>query len=152
MGEVRVQPQDFDAGIEIAQLGRAGAGAGAIASFVGIVRSDPSAPIAAMVLEHYPGMTERQIAMIAAEAETRFALTGCTIIHRFGRLAPGAQIVFVGTAAPHRKAALDGVTYLMDWLKTHAPFWKQEVLEDGTERWVQPKGTDDAAVAKWSGK
>jgi molybdopterin synthase catalytic subunit len=149
VSDVRVQSQDFDAGAEIARLAEAGTRAGAIASFVGIVRSEPDAPITAMVLEHYPGMTERQIATIAAQAETRFALTGCTIIHRFGRLAPGAQIVFVGAAAPHRRSALDGVTYLMDWLKTHAPFWKQEVLEDGTERWVEAKGADDAAAARW---
>jgi molybdopterin synthase catalytic subunit len=149
MARILVQAELFDAGAELARLHQAGPEAGAIASFVGVVRSSAAHPITAMVLEHYPAMTSKAIARIAAEAETRFALLSCTIIHRHGRLLPGDPIVFVGAAAPHRHAALDAVTFLMDWLKTKAPFWKQEITLDGRATWVEAKPTDDTAAARW---
>jgi molybdopterin synthase catalytic subunit len=145
-----VQPEDFDVGAEIAQLTHGSAEAGAAASFVGIVRSNPAHPITALNLEHYPGMTEAAIARIAGQAAARFSLHSCTIIHRVGRLHPGERIVFAGAAAPHRQAALDAVSFLMDWLKTKAPFWKQEFLPDGESRWVQAAAADDDAAARWS--
>ena len=152
MARVMVQAEDFDVGFEIGRLGHAGdtgSAAGAVASFVGVVRSGAAEPITAMTLEHYPGMTEAAIAAIVAEAEARFDIMGCTVIHRVGRLLPGARIVFVGVAAAHRHAALDAVGFLIDWLKTRAPFWKQEELSDGGSRWVEAKLQDDEAAARW---
>jgi len=136
MRRVLVQCEDFEPGAEIARLGDAAAGG--IASFVGIVRvgSDPARRVAALTLEHYPGMTEKALERIAAEAEARWALTGCTIIHRIGRLLPGENIVFVGAASAHRAAALEACGFLIDWLKTGAPFWKAEEFEDGGREWV----------------
>ncbi len=150
MARIRVQREDFDAGAEIARLGADARGeAGAVASFVGIVRSDAARPIVAMTLEHYPGMTEAAIAAIAAEAVPRFSACGCTVVHRVGRLLPGEQIVFVGVAASHRQAALQAVTFLMDWLKTRAPFWKMEELAGGERRWVEARVEDDEAASAW---
>jgi molybdopterin synthase catalytic subunit len=102
------------------------------------------------VLEHYPGMTERALQKIADEAWARWPLTGCTVIHRVGRLVPGAPIVLVLTASAHRAAALDSCAFLIDWLKTSAPFWKREEFADGRERWVEAKASDDAAAARWA--
>ena len=144
-----VQPQDFDAGAEIVGLSHGSAEAGAVASFTGIVRSNAAHPIIALNLEHYPGMTEAAIGRIAVQAAARFSLLSCTIIHRVGRLQPGDQIVFAGAAAPHRQSALDAVSFLMDWLKTKAPFWKQEFLPGGDARWVQAATADDDAAARW---
>ncbi len=144
-----VSHEDFDVGAQTAALLAASPGAGGLASFVGIVRSDAARPIAALTLEHYPGMTERALADIAAHAQARFGLLGCTIIHRHGRLLPGEQIVLVLAAAAHRAAALDGCGFLIDWLKTSAPFWKKEHLADGTEHWVEAREADDAAAARW---
>ncbi len=147
MARILVQEADFNAGAEIALL--SAAGGGAVASFVGVVRSDADAPVTSMRLEHYPGMTETAIAEIAGEAERRFALLACTVIHRVGLMPAGAQIVFAGAAAAHRHAALDAVTFLMDWLKTKAPFWKQEFFAGGAARWVEAKAADDAVAVHW---
>jgi molybdopterin synthase catalytic subunit len=136
MRRILVQHEDFDTGAEIARLGDAAAGG--IASFVGIVRvgSDPARRVAALTLEQYPGMTETALTRIAAETQARWGLTGCTIIHRIGRLLPRDNIVFVGTASAHRAAALEACGFLIDWLKTGAPFWKAEEFEGGGREWV----------------
>ena len=151
MARILVQHEAFEAGAEIVRLGQGGSEAGAIGCFVGVVRSDAARPIIAMTLEHYPAMTQAALARIAAIAEARFALLSCTIIHRVGRLVPGEQIVFVGAAAAHRHAALEAVAFLMDWLKTRAPFWKQELLETGEAQWVEARDTDDVSAARWDG-
>jgi len=147
MPRIHVQAHDFETGVEIARLNAAGAGA--IASFVGVVRSTADRPLTAMVLEHYPTMTEAAITRIAEDAERRFDLLSCTVIHRFGRLAAGEQIVFAGAAASHRQAAIDAVAFLMDWLKTKAPFWKQEITADGQAKWVEAAALDDEAAQRW---
>lgn len=147
MATVRVQQEAFDPGVEAAALAAGRHDVGGLASFVGLCRADDG--IRAMTLEHYPGMTERAIAAICAEAEQRWPLTGCTVIHRVGRLEPGAPIVLVLTASSHRAAALESCAFLIDWLKTRAPFWKREELADGSERWVEAKEADDAAAARW---
>ncbi len=120
---------------------------GGVGCFVGVVR-DSTGDLQALTLEHYPGMTERALAEIAAEAATRWALLGCTVIHRYGRLLPGAPIVLVLTTSPHRQAALDSTAFLIDWLKTRAPFWKQEERRVGTH-WVAARAEDDSAAARW---
>ncbi|MBR0683912.1 molybdenum cofactor biosynthesis protein MoaE [Roseomonas eburnea] len=148
MAKVLVQEAPFDAGAETAALSAGRADVGGIASFLGICRGDDG--LAAMVLEHYPGMTERAIARIAAEAEQRWPLTGCTVIHRVGRILPGEPIVLVLTASAHRAAALESCAFLIDWLKTRAPFWKREEFAAGTHRWVEARAEDDAAAARWA--
>ena len=145
---VRVQEAVFDLGTESALLTAGREDVGGLASFVGLCRADDG--LAALVLEHYPGMTERAIERIAAEACARWPLTGCTVIHRIGRLPPGAPIVLVLTASSHRAAALESCAFLIDWLKTRAPFWKREEFADGPSRWVEAKAADDAAAARWS--
>ncbi len=150
MARIVVQEPDFDAGAELARLH--GEATGGIASFTGIVRAkdDPAAArVTALTLEHYPGMTERALAAVAAEAEARFTLTGCTIIHRVGRLLPGQNIVFVGAASPHRADALAATAFLIDWLKTSAPFWKLEEYAEGTAHWVEARQADEAAAKAW---
>jgi molybdopterin synthase catalytic subunit len=147
MPRISVQEAVFDLAAESAALAAGRDDIGGIASFVGICRADDG--IAAMVLEHYPGMTEKALAGIAAEAERRWPLTGCTIIHRVGRLEPGAPIVLVLTASAHRSAALESCTFLIDWLKTGAPFWKREEFADGTTRWVEARAEDAAATSRW---
>ena len=150
---VRVQEADFDLGAESARLTAGRKDVGGLASFVGLCRADDGPGgqrLAALVLEHYPGMTERAIARIAGEACARWPLTGCTVIHRIGRLPPGAPIVLVLTASSHRAAALESCAFLIDWLKTRAPFWKREEFADGASRWVEAKAADDAAAARWS--
>jgi len=142
---IRVQPEDFDTAAEIARL-NASTDVGAVATFTGHVRADDG--LIALTLEHYPAMTEREIARHAAEAEKRWPLLGITIIHRVGRLVPGDRIVFVGVASSHRQAAFEACAFLMDYLKVHAPFWKQEEREGGT-RWVEAKSTDDDAARRW---
>ena len=149
MARILVQSEDFDAGAEIGRLGAHGTDAGAIGCFVGVVRSDAARPVTGMVLEHYPAMTQTALAHIAARAEARFALRACTIIHRVGSLLPGEQIVFVGAAAAHRHAALEAVAFLMDWLKSKAPFWKKETLANGEARWVEATFSDDEATSRW---
>jgi molybdopterin synthase catalytic subunit len=147
MPRISVQEAVFDLAAESAALSAGRDDIGGIASFVGICRADDG--IAAMVLEHYPGMTEKALAAIAAGAERRWPLTGCTIIHRVGRLEPGAPIVLVLTASAHRSAALESCAFLIDWLKTGAPFWKREEFADGTSRWVEARAEDEAATSRW---
>lgn len=149
MATVRVQESAFDMAAEQAALSAGRTDVGGIASFVGLCRADEG--LAALVLEHYPGMTERALAGIAAEAEARWPLTGCTVVHRVGRIRPGEPIVLVLTASVHRAAALEACAFLIDWLKTGAPFWKREEFPDGREHWVEAKDSDDAAAARWQG-
>ena len=147
---VRVQLEDFDLAAELAGLTRGNRSVGGVVSFVGLVRDMAGGtPITAMTLEHYPGMTERTLAEIEAEARRRWPLEEALIIHRHGRLAPGDQIVLVATASAHRQAAFEACHFLIDWLKTQAPFWK---LEDGPagSRWVEARDGDDIAAARWS--
>jgi molybdopterin synthase catalytic subunit len=139
---IRIQHEDFDIAAEIAALERAGAGA--VASFTGIVRGEASA----LLLEHYPGMTEREIVRHVGEARKRWPLTDVTIIHRIGRLVAGENIVLVAVASAHREAAFRACEFLIDYLKTRAPFWKQEE-SDGATTWVEAKPSDEAALEKW---
>jgi molybdopterin synthase catalytic subunit len=146
---IRVQRQDFDVGAEIAALGAGNHAVGGVAVFIGLVREMAGdAAIGAMTLEHYPGMTERLLARIEAEAAERWPLEATLIIHRVGRLAPGERIVLVATASAHRQAAFEACEFLVDWLKTKAPFWKLEERESGAE-WVAAKASDDTAAARW---
>lgn len=147
MATLRVHEKDFDVSAELTALTAGRSDIGGIGCFVGVVRSGGG--LAAMTLEHYPGMTERAIRQITDEAERRWRLLGCTVIHRVGRLAPGAQIVLVLAAAAHRAEALDATAFLIDWLKTKAPFWKYEEFADGSGQWVDAKEADDAASARW---
>jgi molybdopterin synthase catalytic subunit len=149
MPRVLVQAEDFDPGAELAALQAAAPHAGGIGSFLGIVRSTEAHPITALTLEHYPAMTIPAMTRIALDAEQRFGLLACVVIHRFGRLLPGERIVLVAAAALHRRAALHGTEFLIDWLKTKAPFWKQEQLPDGTARWVSAVAEDEAEAEKW---
>jgi molybdopterin synthase catalytic subunit len=150
MATVRVQTADFDLAAETRALTAGRTDIGGIASFVGTVRDSAGGrAIADMTLEHYPGMTERAMAAIAMEAERRWELQGCTLIHRVGRLGPGDNIVLVLAASPHRQAALEACSFLIDWLKTRAPFWKKERFADGREAWVAARDADDAAAARW---
>ncbi len=144
-GEIRIQRQDFDAGVETAALTN-GVDAGAVASFVGLVRGDDG--LTAMTLEHYPGMTEREIAGHMAEAYKRWPILAARIVHRVGKLEPGEHIVFVGVAAAHRRPAFEAAQFLMDYLKTRAPFWKQEE-RGGSTSWVEAKSEDEKAVNRW---
>jgi molybdopterin synthase catalytic subunit len=150
MARIQVQEALFDVAAESAALTAGRTDVGGVASFLGVCRGDDG--LAAMVLEHYPGMTERALGRIAAEAEARWPLTGCTVIHRVGRILPGEPIVLVLTASAHRAAALESCAFLIDWLKTKAPFWKREEFADGDARWVAAKNEDDAAAARWSVK
>ena len=146
---VRVQREDFDVGAEIAELTRGNPRIGGVASFIGLVRDIADGTgVSAMTLEHYPGMTEKQLATIVAEAKQRWPLEGCLVIHRYGRLEPTEQIVLVVTTSSHRQAALESCAFLIDWLKTRAPFWKVEDTAQGA-RWVEARASDDAAAAKW---
>jgi molybdopterin synthase catalytic subunit len=150
MARVAVQAADFDVGREMAALTAGRTDIGGIGCFVGTVRATAGGrPITAMTLEHYPAMTERAMAAIGAEAEGRWGLLGCTLIHRVGRLRPGEGIVLVLAAAAHRQAALEATAFLIDWLKTSAPFWKKESFADGTEAWVTARAEDDRAAARW---
>ena len=146
---VSVQREDFDIAAEIARLSAADADIGAVVSFTGLVRQmTADGPITAMELEHYPGMTERALEEIAAEAEARWPLQGVRVIHRYGPLKPGERIVLVLTASRHRQAAFEAAEFLMDYLKTRAPFWKKED-HAGNARWVDAGDADDSAVARW---
>lgn len=143
---VRVQTDDFDLGAEASALSGAG-DTGAVVTFTGVVRG--SDDVDAMTLEHYPGMTEAALAEIEAEAQARWPLTGSLIIHRVGRLLPGEQIMMVAAASRHRKAAFEAAEFLMDYLKTRAPFWKKEEV-GGAARWVDAREVDDEAAARWA--
>ncbi len=140
---IKIQGEDFDIAAEMAALAEGGADIGAVASFTGHVRAEDG--LTALVLEHYPAMTAREIARHVAEAQARWPLGGVTIIHRVGRLAPGERIVLVAVAASHRGAAFEACQFLMDYLKLHAPFWKQEE-RGGVARW---KPADADAAARW---
>lgn len=147
---VRLQGADFDAAAEAALLTRGRTDVGAVVTFTGICRgSEGGAPVTAMVLEHYPGMAEAEIARHVEQAEARWPLLGVTIIHRYGRLVPGDNIVLVVTAASHRGDAFAAAEFLMDYLKTRAPFWKQEERPGGAV-WVDAKTADDAAADRWA--
>lgn len=150
---VSVQQEDFDVGAELNTLRAGNVAIGGICSFVGLVRDfqhhkDDPENVVAMTLEHYPGMTEKELQRIEAEARKRWDLEEVRIIHRFGRLEPGDQIVLVITASSHRQNAFESAEFLMDWLKTKAPFWKFEETQSGG-RWVEAKQSDDAAADKW---
>lgn len=150
MVRIVVGTDDFDPGAELAALTRGRSDVGGVGCFIGVVRAvSGGRTLTAMTLEHYPGMTERALARMAAEAERRWGLLGCTVIHRVGRLSPGAQIVLVAVAAAHRQAALAATGFLIDWLKTRAPFWKREEFADGTAVWVAPREEDAAAAERW---
>ncbi|HEX2430652.1 MAG TPA: molybdenum cofactor biosynthesis protein MoaE [Aestuariivirgaceae bacterium] len=147
---IRLQQEPFDLGREYAALKRDHAGIGGIAVFVGTVREQSGdATISSMTLEHYPQMTERALSAIEAEARARWPLQATLIIHRYGRLAPGDDIVLVMTAAAHRQAALESCAFLIDWLKTKAPFWKLEESTSGSH-WVAARDQDDVAAASWN--
>jgi molybdopterin synthase catalytic subunit len=147
---VRVQEADFDAATEVRAL-TLGRDVGAVATFAGIVRAGEGADrIVAMTLEHYPGMTEKALAAAEAEAGRRWPLAASLIIHRYGRLVPGDNIVLVVTASAHREAAFEAARFLMDYLKTEAPFWKREERASGEVQWVEAKTSDDEARERWS--
>ena len=148
---IRLQAEAFDAGAEIRDFAAAcGHETGGIASFTGLVRDSGDGPkLIALTLEHYPGMTERQLDKLEAEARERWKLTGVLILHRYGRMLPGEPIVLVATASAHRRAALEACEFLIDWLKTRAPFWKLEETEAGAS-WVAAKASDDDAAERWN--
>jgi molybdopterin synthase catalytic subunit len=145
MIHVSVQTDDFDVGAETARI--SAEGAGAVASFVGYVRGDGG--LSTMTLDYYPAMTDEALNGLAREAGARWELAGVTIIHRVGTLKPGAQIVLVATASRHRTNALEATAFLIDKLKTEAPFWKKESFADGRTHWVEARESDDAAAARW---
>jgi molybdopterin synthase catalytic subunit len=147
---IRVQADDFDIAAEIDALSAGRTDIGAVVTFSGLCREEQGV-LAALELEHYPGMAEAEMRRICTEAVARFDLLALTAIHRFGRIAPGARIVLVVAAASHRQAAFDGASFVMDYLKTAAPFWKKEHLKDGTARgWVSAKDADDTARERWA--
>jgi molybdopterin synthase catalytic subunit len=147
---IRLQREAFDVAAETAKLTRGRTDIGAVVTFTGICRADENGePIAALTLEHYPDMAEAEIARHVEEARSRWPLLGVTVIHRHGRIAPGEDIVLVVTASSHREAAFAAASFLMDYLKTRAPFWKQ--VEKGSGKtWVEAKTADDAAAERWS--
>ena len=147
---IRIQEADFDTAREIAVLTQGRTDIGAVVTFSGICRgSERGEDIAALTLEHYPGMAEAEIARHAEQAMSRWPLQGLTVIHRFGRIRPGENIVLVVTASQHRQAAFEAAEFLMDYLKTSAPFWKREERTEGTN-WVEARDHDDAAAARWT--
>jgi molybdopterin synthase catalytic subunit len=146
---VRIQAEDFDVSAEIARLAQGRGDVGAVVTFSGLCR-DEAGTLAALELEHYPGMAEAEIARIAAQAIKRWPLTGLTAIHRYGKIRPGENIVLVVAASAHRRAAFDAANFLMDYLKSRAPFWKKEHRADGSAgEWVDAKETDEAAAERW---
>jgi len=146
--DIRVQEAPFDLGREASAFAARQQGMGAVVTFTGIVRDRPEGGLRAMEIEHYPGMTEKAIAGIADEAATRWKTGDILVIHRFGRLAPGEMIMMVATAAPHRADAFQAAEFMMDYLKSRAPFWKKEVAADDSE-WVAARGEDEAALERW---
>src|ERR1700744_6505416 len=146
---IRIQEADFDIAREIAALTKGRPDIGAIVSFSGVCRDEGKDGIAALTLEHYPGMAEAEIGRHADEAMSRWPLNGLTVIHRVGRLIPGEKIVLVLTASQHRQAAFEAAEFLMDYLKTSAPFWKREESRSGAS-WVEAREHDDAAGARWT--
>ena len=147
---VRIQAEDFDIGAEVAALTEGRADIGAVVAFTGLCR-DEGGRLAALEIEHYPGMAEAEIGRVVAEARRRWRLAGVGVIHRYGTIAPGGNIVLVATASAHREAAFEAASFLMDYLKTRAPFWKREHLRDGTVgTWVEAKAEDDRAAERWT--
>ena len=147
---IRIQEADFDIGQEIAALTKSRTDVGAVVTFSGICRgSENGEPIAALTLEHYPGMAEAEIQRHADEAMTRWPLTGLTVVHRVGRLTPGENIVVVLAASQHRQAAFQAAEFLMDYLKANAPFWKREESSNGAS-WIEARGHDETAAARWT--
>lgn len=146
---VRVQAQDFDLSVEVAKLTSGRTDIGAVVTFSGLCR-DESGRLSALELEHYPGMAEAEISRIAIEASQRWPLQGLTVIHRYGKLKPADNIVLVIAASTHRQAAFEAASFVMDFLKSKAPFWKKEHRADGSEGgWVDAKETDEDAVRRW---
>jgi len=146
---VRVQREDFDPGAEIARLHAGRSDIGGVVSFIGLVRGESHGEaLTSMTLEHFPGMTERELQRIADEAHSRWSLDAVTVVHRIGELKPGERIVLVVTAAAHRRAAFEAGAFLMDYLKTKAPFWKREMRASG-EHWVEARASDDQAAERW---
>lgn len=146
---VRVQAEPFDPGAELGAFAAGRTDVGGIATFVGLVREDRErGGVRAMTLEHYPGMTERKLGEISSEARRRWPLQDLLVIHRHGRMEPGEAIVLVAVAAAHREDAFSACSFLMDWLKTKAPFWKLEETGQG-ERWVEARASDEEAAARW---
>ncbi len=146
---ISVQSDDFDLGVEVADLTHGNADIGAVVSFVGLVRDTTDGALLSMELEHYPGMTEQALAKIEQAATKRWSLSASRVIHRYGNLKTGAQIMMVATASPHRSNAFEAAEFLMDYLKTDAPFWKKEHFKKGA-KWVASKAADDAAKDRWS--
>lgn len=146
--DIRVEPELFDPGAELSVFTARQRDVGAVVSFTGIVR-DTEAGLKAMQIEHYPGMTERALTGIAQTAQTRWDLTDVLVIHRFGELTPGETIMMVATASAHRRAAFEAADFLMDYLKSRAPFWKKELTQDGAD-WVPAKDADEAALERWT--
>ncbi len=147
---VRVQSADFDSGPEIAALLAGRTDVGAVVTFAGLMRGEAHGKtLASMTLEHYPGMTEAELARVEAEAHTRWPLQATLIVHRIGTLAPGDNIVLVVAASLHRHAAFDAASFLMDYLKSRAPFWKKELAIDGSGGWVDARESDDLAIQRW---
>ncbi len=147
---VRVQRDDFDLGAEVKRLTAGRTDVGAIVTFTGTVREDDNGrPIESMTLEHYPGMTEAELERVEAEAQRRWPLQASLIVHRYGELRPSDNIVLVVTASAHRHAAFEAASFLMDYLKSKAPFWKKEVLRDGSGRWVDARESDEEALQRW---
>jgi molybdopterin synthase catalytic subunit len=147
---IRLQREAFDVAAETARMTQGRTDIGAVVTFTGICRADENGkPIAALTLEHYPGMAEAEIARHVEEANARWPLLGVTVVHRHGRIVPGEPIVLVATASSHREAAFSAASFLMDYLKTRAPFWKQVETAAGA-RWVDAKAADDAAAERWS--
>ena len=146
---VRIQAEDFDAGVEMARLRAADPGVGAVATFVGVVRDlNDDASVTGLTLEHYPGMTEKSLEAIVAEAQTRFDIRDALVVHRIGALRPTDQIVLVVVTSAHRGDAFDACRFLIDYLKTRAPFWKKELTPAGA-RWVEARDSDEEAAARW---
>ena len=149
MARVRVQEADFDVGAELAALTVNRVDVGAVASFVGLVRdANDGSAVRGLTLEHYPGMTEKALEDICAQAAARWQLQGMVVIHRVGRLVPGDRIVLVGVASGHRGEAFEACEFIMDYLKTRAPFWKREDTPQGA-RWVEARHSDDSAADRW---
>jgi len=151
---IRVQKENFDVGVEINALSNGNTAIGGICSFVGLVRDfqhtkEDATRVCAMTLEHYPGMTEKKLAEIEETARQRWPLEDVLIIHRYGRMEPGENIVLVVTASAHRQAAFESAQFLMDFLKTKAPFWKLEEDDNGSGSWVDARDSDDHALSKW---
>jgi molybdopterin synthase catalytic subunit len=150
MNRIRVQQEDFDVGEVLTELTEGRTDIGATATFVGYVRDfNLHDDVEAMLLEHYPGMTEKALSEIVDDANSRWDLQDTAVIHRIGELRPADQIVLVAVASPHRGDAFDACEFIMDYLKTRAPFWKKELLGDGSSRWVEARSSDDDAAERW---